>query len=391
MPGIETIEYIIYATCGVVWILSILRCLSLRQLAREAERARMTPSPEGELPPFSVIITSQNQCEELRHNLPIILNQIYPNFEVLVVDINSKDETKKLLEKMEEDHSNLRHTFTTSSGRDISTQRLAITLGIKAATNPWTIITQADCSPISHLWLRRLGESIKGHRSAEIAIGFTRTKQARSYIEHKMSFYRLWQQMKTFGLVQKHGAYRCDATNLAYKKELFLSHQGFATHANLLMGATDIMVNQNSTKHNTVVCLHPEATIEQQMPPHKNWVLDRLYFRESRKYFKHKAFFEIKSIITGILPPLRLVTMLATIAIAVWQEQYFIAAIALLLWMVHFGLQGKMFNATMKELCNTTQSHLRTASFMHMLPYWHIRILLQHTFSNKQKYRKKYI
>lgn len=388
---IVTLTRCLYITCGVVWILSILRCLAYRHLANIVEKSRMQSCPDDELPAFTVIITSHNQSDCLKRHLPLIITQIYPNFEVLVVDMNSTDDSEKVLEQLEAEYPNLRHTFTPSTSRDISTQRLAITLGIKGASNPWIVLTQADCCPISHLWLRRLGESIKGHRSAEIALGYTRYKKAKGYTEQKMYFYRLWQQMKTLKYTPKHGIYRCDGTNMAYKKELFLSHQGFASHSNLLMGATDIMVNQQSTKDNSVVFVHPEAIVEQQMPGHKHWVQDRLYFQESRRHFKNTWFYRMRSAASIILHALLMLTLIASITVAILNEEYVIAGVAASLWVIHTIMQGLSFNTTAKALNDQGYSHLKIGWFIHLLPFWHLRVWLQYTFGNKKKYRKKYI
>ena len=369
----------------------MLYCLTHRFLSNEIERGRNMPSPEGELPPFSVIVISRDQCNELRQNLPLILNQIYPAFEVLVVDINSTDGTKKLLEKMEEEYPNLHHTFTPASARDISMQRLAITLGVKASIHPWIVITQADCTPVSHQWLKRMGESIKGHRSAEIVVGYTRYSKESDYTARKMFFYRFWQQMKTLAYAKKYGAYRSEGTNLAYKKELFLSHQGFASHVNLLMGATDIMVNQNSTKNNTALCIHPDSIIEQKVPARKHWVQDRLYFLESVKHFTRKKLYLTYDIATTCLHLLLALLMTATIVLSIMEGEYVITGVAAALWLAHFLTQGFIVNGTMKALNNTTLNIFSIAWFAHLIPVWNTKIFLQHALGSKQKFRKKYI
>lgn len=391
IAGFESIASAVYITCGVVWVLSILRCLALRRLGTEVDHARISPSPDNSLPSFSVIITAHNQCDELKRNLPLILNQIYPEFEVLVVDVSSNDGTQKFLEKMEEEYHQLRHTFTPPTSRDISTQRLAITLGVKASTHPWVVITQASCKPISHLWLRRLGESIARHRSAQMAIGYTRYKQPHNYTEWRMCFYHLWQNMTTFTLIPRHGAYRCDDTNLAYKKELFLSHQGFASHANLLMGATDIMVNQHSTQHNTTTCLHPESILERSFPSRKHWVQDRLYFEETRRHFNHTWHFRTRYVASIVLHALLVLAILATLTLSICMQHYFVTAAALLFTLTHIVVQGLMMNATSTALNDFSINHLRTAWFVHLLPFWHLRVYVQYIFGDKQKYRKKYI
>lgn len=386
------LDLIIFGSCFAVWIISMLRNFAYRRLGRKVEQIRYAAPPDEEkLPAFSVIITAHNQCNELRRHLPLILNQIYDQFEVIVVDINSTDGTKDLLEKFEEDNPHLRHTFTPSTSRDISAQRLAITLGVKAATNQWLVITQADCCPVSHQWLRRMGDAIAAHRSAKMAIGYTRYAHSSGYTARRMRFFHFWQQNLSLNYAFKHAAYQCDGTNLVYNKEFFLCHQGFASHSTLLAGATDIMVNRNSTRHNTAVCLHPEAIIEQQMPHNKHWRQDRLFFQETRRHFRHKWGYRLRYFGSVLLHILFVLSMAGAMGWAIWQEQYIAAGIALLLWLVHFFEQGAMVKGTFRALENRTINFVSLAWFIHLIPFWDLRAKLRHTFCDKRQFRKKYI
>ena len=55
-----------------------------------------------ELPPLSVILCARNEAENLRKILPAILEQDYPQFEVIVINDASTDETEDILGMMEE-------------------------------------------------------------------------------------------------------------------------------------------------------------------------------------------------------------------------------------------------------------------------------------------------
>lgn len=388
---IQHFEYIIYALCFVVWITSILRNLAYRRICKKVERSRTAPTPDTPLPGLSVIITAHDQCDALRRNLPLILNQIYSNFEVIVVDINSTDGTKELLEKMEEDYPRLYHTFTPSTSRDISPQRLAMTLGVKASNTPWLVFTQADCCPISHQWLRRLGEAIASHRSAKMAVGYTRYNHSNSYAERKNRFFRFWQQVLTLNFANNHGVYKCDGTNLVYNKELFLSHQGFASHSVLLTGATDIMVNQNSTLHNSTICVHPEAIMEQEMPLHKDWHQEHRFFQETRLHFTNKFKYRMRYAGSVLLHISMVTIMLCNIGLSLWLKQYIVGGVVLFLWLVHFFEQGLILRRVSRVLENHNISVFSVAWYIHLIPFWDLRSWFAHRFSDKRQYRKKYI
>ncbi|MBR2862830.1 MAG: glycosyltransferase, partial [Bacteroidaceae bacterium] len=96
---------------------------------------------------ISIIITSYNQAHHLEKNIPILFQQDYPKFEIIIVDESSLDDTKAVIQKLETEFEYLRHTFVPQTSRFISKRKLAITLGIKAAHYPWVVLLEADCTP----------------------------------------------------------------------------------------------------------------------------------------------------------------------------------------------------------------------------------------------------
>lgn len=384
---------VIYSTTLAVWIVSMLLLLRFRHTCLKLANHRYPSAEDAQLPPLTVIVAARNQENELKRNLPLILNQIYPNFEVIVVDINSTDETKKLLEKMEEDHMNLRHSITPATGRDISKQRLAITLGVRASLNEWFVLTEANCCPVSHLWLRRIGECIAGHRSAEMVLGYTRYKNANNYSTRRLSFYFMWKQLLNLSLLLRgRSAYYADATNMAYKKKLFFSHQGFASGSNLLEGATEIMVNQNSNYHNTALCLQQDAIMEQETPRSANyWKNKRLFFQETQKHFTHKFAFWINNTALMALHTTMALLLFTTIVLSIIEANYIVSAVAVALWIIHFISQCVLTNNIARLLNNRKLSPFTTAWFMHLLPLWNISTWIRHAFTDKNQFRKKYI
>lgn len=397
MP-IETIVNLGICTAAfIAWLLSILSSVSMRRLGRLVVKARKLPLNEAELPPITVIVTAHNQEAELQRNLPLILEQIYPDFEVIVVDMASKDGTKDLLEKLEEDHHNLRHTFTPPTSRDISQMRLAITLGMKAASNKWVLITQADCAPVSHSWILHMANALKHHRSAQIVLGYSRYTDC-AFGRRKLQHFNLWQQMLALPYAARHGAYRSGGDNILYSKELFMQHQGFASNANLLTGATDIMVNRNSTKDNTTICVHSEAILSRKAPKEKRmWAQERLFFQETRTHFRRRHLYRLmyayRVCIHFLCQTLLAAAMVVGIVVGTIEDpMWFIATgAAVVLGLTHLIVQGVCYNYTARLADDRTQNFLLTEWKISLTPFWDIAAWLRHKFTSSRHFRKKYI
>lgn len=397
MPIESIVNYGICLATFIVWLLAILSSVSMRRLGRLVSKARQLAIKQDELPPISVIVTAHNQMNELQRNLPLILEQYYPNFEVIVVDMASKDETKDLLEKMEEEHSNLRHTFTPSTSRDISLTRLAITLGMKAATHPWVLITQADCAPISHSWILHMANALRHHRAAQMVLGYTRFQDGING-RRKAQHFNLWQQMMALPYAAKHGAYRTGGENLLYNRDLFMQHQGFASSATLLTGATDIMVNHNSTRHNTAICIHPDAILSRRLLEEKKvWSQERLFFQETRTHFHRRHLYRMmyayKVGIHTLNQIILLLTMVTGIILALNEDPmwYIATGTAFVLGLVHFFVQGSSYNFTSRLTDDHKQNYVQTAWYITLTPLWDISAWFRHLFTNSKQFRKKYI
>ena len=77
-----------------------------------------------EMPPLSIIICARDESDNLLRNLPSILEQDYPNFEVIVVNDGSTDESEDILKLMSARYPQLYHTFTPDGSRYLSRKKL---------------------------------------------------------------------------------------------------------------------------------------------------------------------------------------------------------------------------------------------------------------------------
>ena len=169
----ESPEYTIWTVIAVLAIIQLLYTFilyhaSYRRLLAERKQDRKL---SDNLPGMSVIISSSD-CEHLlEKHLPLILQQDYPDFEVIVVDDNSKDETKELLSRLSAHYPNLYSTFTSDSIRYISHKKLALMLGIKAAKKEWVVFIEPDCYPVSDQWLTQLARHCTD--STDVILGYS--------------------------------------------------------------------------------------------------------------------------------------------------------------------------------------------------------------------------
>lgn len=398
----------------IVWPMAIISAYQYGRLGRLLLRLdKKKTGTESDLPPLSIIIAAHNQAPALRRHLPVILNQDYDRFEVIVIDMASTDETKSVLERLELQYANLRHTHTPASARDISIARLALTLGFRSAANEWVVITHPDCEPISSLWLSRIGEAISAPKhfiqstllaSPEMVLGMARYDEQRSsWLDYKTGFYRLWNTMATAQhVLNGHAAVRADACNLAFRKSYFLEHGGFAEAQDLKAGAEELLVNHTSTPYNTALLLAPSAmVIQDRVSSEQTWAMQRLFYAETRRHQHHAHLYRLEQSWRQLLPWLvafALVLPLFVCCAFLFMEMEPIETRSIIILIVVLFLLIIIYTITKLISFNTTTRALGCRSYYlslllleFQLPLQNLSARISRRFTSQNNFRKKFI
>lgn len=125
--------------CHVIFL--IYRCVLL---LKKQERGN---NEEG----VSVIMTCSNKAELLRENLVAYLEQDYPSFEVIIVDECSEDETQHVLSDFQKQYPHLRTTRIFPDTKFRRTKKIAINIGVLAATYDILLFAEINARPESKI------------------------------------------------------------------------------------------------------------------------------------------------------------------------------------------------------------------------------------------------
>ena len=95
----NTAELILLSAAGILFIIQLIYYFGLynRIHVRNKTVRKEETHFSRELPPLSVILCARNEADNLRKILPAILEQDYPQFEVIVINDASTDETEDVL------------------------------------------------------------------------------------------------------------------------------------------------------------------------------------------------------------------------------------------------------------------------------------------------------
>jgi len=223
-----------------------------------------------EKPGVSIIICSKNEADKLKEFLPAILEQDYPNFEVIVVNDGSTDETDMLLIDLLKKYPRLRTTFVPMEATNLSTKKLGISLGIKAAKNDFLLFTDADCQPKSQDWISLMVRNFVP--KVEFVLGYGAYFHRKGLLNRLINYDTFFIALQYMGMAVAGKPYMGVGRNLAYRKTTFLHHNGFSESLGLISGDDDLFVNKTATKNNTRVEISPESiTFSEPKTTWKSW------------------------------------------------------------------------------------------------------------------------
>ncbi len=251
----------------------------------------------SEQPPVSVIICAKDEAENLRKFLPFVLQQDYPDFEVIVINDGSTDETDILLKDLCEKYTNLRTTFVPVEAKNISTKKLGLTLGIKAAKNDWLLFTDADCMPEDKTWITNMARNFTD--KTDFVLGYGAYLHKKGLLNKLITFDTLFIALQYMGMAVNKKPYMGVGRNLAYRKETFFAHKGFASTLQLASGDDDLMVNKASNASNTRVELSADSiTWSEPNTTYRGW------FFQKERHLSVSSFYSEASKFRLLLEPL---------------------------------------------------------------------------------------
>src|SRR6476661_1750551 len=169
---------------GVAFILIIINYLINYLPVSLLKSARLgTP---GNTVSVSVIICPRNEDENLTEFLPKVMEQDYKDFEVIVVNDCSTDNTENVIDEFARIFPNLRKANIKEDKYYKHGKKFAMLVGIKAARHEHLVFTDADCYPASNEWLKEMAAGFS--EGKEIVLGYGAYDKRPGFLNKLMRF-----------------------------------------------------------------------------------------------------------------------------------------------------------------------------------------------------------
>ncbi|MCW0484793.1 glycosyltransferase [Gaoshiqia sediminis] len=190
--------------------------------------------------PISVLMNIRNEEERIEKLLLQLLQQDYPEFEVVVVDDFSEDATLTIIGVMARKYPRLKFSSLRQETR--FSEKLAMNLALKAATYDWVVFVSPETDTLDAHFLQRLSEQASD--SADISLNYL------NYSARPGLYNRLCRVERFFAFLSS-AAYSSaglslfyQQSNVLFNKQLYFEVDGFRGKMNAHFAHLELVFNQ---------------------------------------------------------------------------------------------------------------------------------------------------
>lgn len=237
--------------------------------------------------PVSVVICAKNEYQNLKINLPAVLKQDYPDFEVVIVNDASDDETIFLLQDLEREYPHLRVVNIPQDLNFFKGKKFPLSIGIKSARHEHLLLTDADCMPADQNWIREMAGNFD--QKTEIVLGYGQYKTTGNLLNVIIRYETIMTALQYFSFALTGLPYMGVGRNLAYKKSLFMKNSGFISHYKIPSGDDDLFINKVANRKNTLIEINPKSfTVSASKENFHGWWMQKRRHLTTGKFYKPK-------------------------------------------------------------------------------------------------------
>jgi glycosyltransferase involved in cell wall biosynthesis len=220
LHSLSLTDYIIIGIIALIWLFRFLYDIFLygRLSIRKA-----APAGTSSLP-VTVMIVERNEEQRLQTNLPAWLQMGYPNYEVLVVDDFSEDNSLATLALLRRKYPRLKFTALNQETR--YSEKLSRNLGLKAASHEMIVMSHpAILLPDNH-WLPGISAAVSNGK--DVVIGYCNLLPRKGFLHQLYRAESFIQQIDSMACSITGLPYVTAEENVTFRKSAYLETGGLA-------------------------------------------------------------------------------------------------------------------------------------------------------------------
>lgn len=290
--------------------------------------------PDRELP-VSVVICARNESIALQRLIPVLMEQDHHEFELVVVNDRSDDDSWEVLQWMKPNYPRLKPVNIQADEKFSYGKKIALGVGVRSAKYPHVLVADADCEPTSRDWISRMAAGFKDGR--QIVIGHSPYEQRPGLTNLLERYDGFTKAVQYISFAQAGFPYMGVGRNMAFTSDLFFSAKGGRQQRQLMSGDDDLFINEVARAKNTAAIADGAAyMVTRATPDMATWL------RRKRRHYTTARFYRFgHQLLLTLLPTARLM-LWATVLYLALNGHYQMALIGLAVELLVFMPIGMM-------------------------------------------------
>lgn len=370
--------------CGVMFLIQLYFFLVPYSRLFKSNKIQNKLQENTNCPPLSVIIVTKDSASMLKDNLPAILEQDYPEFEVIVVNDESAGEDEDILKILGSRYRHLYRTFIPKSARYVSRKKLGVAMGIKASKYDWIVLTEPYCKPESKDWLKSLSRNFVP--GTDIVLGYCNYTYGKGIFAKRIIADMLLMSMRFLGKAIGEKPYMGMGRNMAYRKEIYLQHKGFSNQLTLTRGDDDLFINEIADSRNTKVCVDSNSIMRMPLPKYKKtWRDDKIGYEVTGNHYKGTA--RVSNSLETWSAWLFNLSVIAALCIGILNKEWIFTSCIFAAWLIRTITTMTVFYKTAKAMGEKVSAYLFVYDFMR--PLYSLSLKIGYITRHKSDYMRK--
>lgn len=230
---------------------------------------------EGKDEPVSVVVVARDSLSGLMRLIPALLRQNYPDFEIVIVNNCSTDDTQLYLDDLERNEPRVKIVQLRQQLNFFRGKKFPLSMGIKSAKHDLLFFTDPDCEPVSDNWLSSM---VGGYgKDTEIVLGYCPRRNKKGLFDKIIRYVDLIDGLNIVSFALLGHPYSADGKCLSYRKSLFYRGKGFTSHYTVSSGDDSLFVNDNANKKNTSVVIDSDNAVKADTISILRWFMMKSY------------------------------------------------------------------------------------------------------------------
>jgi cellulose synthase/poly-beta-1,6-N-acetylglucosamine synthase-like glycosyltransferase len=294
-----------------------------------------------ERPPLTVLIAARNEEENLKLLVPKLMDQQYPEFEVVIALDRCSDNSLDIVKAFEKKYDKLRTIIIDNLPDQFSPKKFALTLGIKGARYDWVVLTDADCLPNTDRWLSTFGK--KMDEDTDFILGFSPYRKSHGFLNHYIRYETFLTAYAYLSAALMGNPYMGVGRNIAYRKSLFLKLKGYNKFQGLMGGDDDLFVQYHAKSSRTKINIGADSLTYSDTKSDAS-----AYWIQKKRHFSVSKFYTLKSRLLHFIYSMLQILLWTSFAILafknheLWIIVSLFAGLLLFKGLVYWGLSGKL-------------------------------------------------